>query len=89
MAVARFIAPFTSYCGTDSVRVQADTLGALCRHLAQRYGARMNVLLDSEGGIAQDIVIMVDRRNAHSLSGAATVLKEETEVLIMPLMAGG
>ena len=89
MAVARLISPFISYCGAESVSVQADTLGDLCRCLIQRYGARMNVLLDQDGGISQDIVILVDRRNAHSLSGAATKLKEDTEVLIMPLMAGG
>ena len=88
MAVVRFTSPFISYCGATSIRMHADTLGDLCRDLIQRY-SRMDVLLDPQGGISRSIVVLVDRRNAHTLSGAATVLEEETEVLIMPVMGGG
>ena len=88
MAVVRFTSPFISYCGAASIRMHADTLGELCRDLIRRCG-RMDVILDPQGDISRRIVVLVDRRNAHTLSGAATVLEEDTEVLIMPVMGGG
>jgi molybdopterin converting factor small subunit len=75
--------------GEKHIQIEADNLGELCRELIKRYGSEMSGLLDSEGKISKATVIFVDRRNAYTLSGAATPLKKDSEVLIMPILAGG
>ena len=75
--------------GEKRIQMEADTLGELCRALIERYGSEMSKLLDSEGKISKATLIFVDRKNAHLLSGAATPLKKDSEVLIMPILAGG
>jgi len=75
--------------GEKRIQMEADTLGELCRALIERYGSEMSRLLDSEGKISKATLIFVDRKNAHLLSGADTPLKKDSEVLIMPILAGG
>jgi molybdopterin converting factor small subunit len=89
VAVVRFTSHFSRISGQERVRMQAGTLGELCRELITRYGPGMNVLLDSEGNISRGIVVLVNRMNAYALSGAATALEEDSEVLIMPILSGG
>ncbi len=81
MATVRF--------GEKRIQMEADTLGELCRALIERYGPEMGGLLDSDGQLSKATLIFVDRKNAHLLSGAATRLKKGSEVLIMPILAGG
>lgn len=87
--MVRFTSPFSRISGQERVRMEADTLGDLCRQLVKRYGPEMDVLLDSEGKISRGIVVLVNRMNAYALSGADTALKEDSEVLIMPILSGG
>jgi molybdopterin converting factor small subunit len=81
MAVVRF--------GEKRIQMEADTLGELCRELIRRHGSELGGLLDSEGKLSKATLIFVDRKNAHLLSGAATPLRKDSEVLIMPILAGG
>lgn len=89
MAVVRFTFPFTRIVKEDSIRIDVQNLRQLCTELIKRYGGEMEMLLDDKGDLSQDIVILVNRRNAHTLSGADTVLEKDTEVLIMPYIIGG
>ncbi len=81
MATVRFV--------EKRIQVEADTLGELCRELIRRHGSELGGLLDPEGKLSKATLIFVDRKNAHLLSGAATPLKKDSEVLIMPILAGG
>jgi len=89
LAVVRVTFPFTRIVKENCIRVEAQNLGQLCRELIKRYGGEMEMLLDDKGDLSQDIVILVNRRNAHTLSGADTILEKDTEVLIMPYIIGG
>jgi molybdopterin converting factor small subunit len=47
-------------------------------------------LFFSAGGeLSKDIVILVNRRNAHTLKGLETELNQATEVLVMRYFVGG
>jgi len=89
LAIVRFTSPFSRITGEERTRMEASTLGELCQRLIGRYGQQMNILLDAQGDISPGIVILVDRVNAHALSGTATPLLDTSEVLIMPVLAGG
>lgn len=89
MAVVRFTSPFSQISGEKSVSLEAGTLGELCRALIQRYGPGMSVLLDADGNVSRSVVVLVNRRNSYTLSGAATALRHDSEVLIMPILIGG
>jgi molybdopterin converting factor small subunit len=89
MAVVYFLSFFATMTGEKNVRIEADTLGDLCRQLIERYGSKMSILLDTDGSLSRRIAVLVDKRNATSLSGAATRLGGDSEVQIMPLLTGG
>ncbi len=89
MAQVRFLSPFNRLTGADSLDIEQGTLGDLCRELARRFGGGLAGLVDEEGKLSGRVVILVDRRNAHSLRGADTPLEPDTEVLIMPHYVGG
>ncbi|MGD0726293.1 MAG: MoaD/ThiS family protein [Spirochaetia bacterium] len=89
MANVRLIAPFAAAAGAREISIDGQTIGELCRTLAERYGGSFLRLLDREGKLSKDVVVLVNRQNAHTLSGAQTRLGSDTEVLIMPLMSGG
>ncbi|MEW5815493.1 MAG: MoaD/ThiS family protein [Spirochaetota bacterium] len=89
MAIVRFTSSFEKITGQESINLKAETLGRLCRELVHMYGPKMEILLDESGNISRRIIILVDRRNAQTLSGADTILKEDTEVLLLPFFGGG
>jgi molybdopterin converting factor small subunit len=89
MAVVRFSPSFSRISGEQDIRMEANTLGDLCHELIRRYGQEMSVLLDSEGKLSRSIIILIDRINAYALSGGDTPLQDDSEVLIMPVLAGG
>lgn len=89
MAVVRFISPFTKIVGVKQIKINAKNIGELCKQLIERFGSNMHILLDKEGEISKKVVILVNRRNVHTLAGIDTPLDEDTEVLIMPYIIGG
>ena len=89
MANVRLIAVFAEAAGAQEITIDAQTVGALCKTLAARYGGSFLRLLDREGKLSKGAVVLVNRRNSHTLSGAQTPLGLDTEVVIMPLMSGG
>lgn len=89
MALVRFIHPFSKVTGKGSIEVEARDVGDLCRQLIERFGPGMEFLLDAKGEVSRELVILVNRRNVHTLAGADTLLQRDTEVLIMPYITGG
>jgi len=89
LALVRFVSPFTDIAGKEKVHIKAENVGELCEILIEDFGPKMRVLLDEKGDVSKDIVILVDRRNVHTLRGSRTALCENSEVLIMPHIMGG
>lgn len=89
MALIRFVWPFTQITGTKEVHVDADNVRQLCKKLIDIYGLDMEILLDENDELSSKIIILVNRRSAHTLQGADTIIEKENEVLIMPFISGG
>ncbi|HZK71811.1 MAG TPA: MoaD/ThiS family protein [Clostridia bacterium] len=89
MARVRFIMPFTKLTGSKYINIEAADVRELCKKLIQRFGSEMNVLLDENDDLSRKMVILVNRRNAHTLDGANTALDKNAEVIIMHYISGG
>jgi molybdopterin converting factor small subunit len=89
MAYVRFITPFTNVTGTNNINVEADNVRDLCKKLVQIFGKEMSVILDEKEELSQKMVLLVNRRNAHTLEGANTFLEKDTEIIIMHYIVGG
>ena len=61
----------------------------MAEELISTFGKEMDIVLNKEGNLSSNIVILVNRRNAHTLKGADTVLHEDSEVIILPYIYGG
>jgi adenylyltransferase/sulfurtransferase len=89
LALVKFIHPFSKITGGEFMEVEARNVGELCRKLIELFGPGVDFLLNQRGEISKELVILVDRRNIHTLAGADTPLEKGTEVLIMPHIIGG
>ncbi len=89
MALVRFVSPFTKITNTKEVHVNANNIRELCKKLINIYGLDMKILLDEKDELSQKIIVLVNRRNAHTLQGADTTIENESEILIMPFLCGG
>jgi molybdopterin converting factor small subunit len=59
--------------------------------LKERWGSKLNIhLFDPDSGaVLSHLRIMVNGQTIHFLQGMQTILKEDDEVLILPLISGG
>jgi len=89
MALIRFLPPINKITEIDSVYIDAQNIKELSDKLIEAYGKKIDLLIDSKGQLSQNIVVLVNRRNAHTLEGADTVLNRDSEVIILPHIYGG
>jgi len=89
MALIRFLAPFNKITKVDSIQLDVKSIREMAGELVNIFGKEMDVILNKEGELSPGIVILVNRRNAHTLKGADTVLQEDSEVIIVPYIYGG
>lgn len=83
MAKVRFVSPFNKIAGTTWDEINGNTIGEVCQNIIKKYGEELAFLLDKNGDLSKEVVILVDRRGALTLEGFSTPVKEETEVIIM------
>jgi molybdopterin converting factor small subunit len=75
--------------GERLVNVSAGTLAAAITELDNRFPGLGERLLDGEGEIHQFVTVFVDEQDVRLLAGLSTPLSDQTEVAIIPAMAGG
>lgn len=87
----RFFALLRKDAGTDMVEVpEAENVAELLATLSARYGAAFDRwVIDEEGNLRPDIIVLVNGRNVRFLDGMRTPLKDRDEVAIFPPVAGG
>jgi molybdopterin converting factor small subunit len=78
----------------NQAKVEVDlpeqaTLGTLLDHLAARYPLLDRRLRDEREGLRRYVNFYVDGEECRRLSGADTRLTPDTEVQILPSVAGG
>lgn len=89
MAFVKFLPPFNKITGIDSLDVDTKDIRDLSNKLIAAFGNKIDLILDAQGQLSQSIIVLVNRRNAHTLNGADTVLNGDSEVIILPYIYGG
>jgi molybdopterin converting factor small subunit len=89
MAKVKFLPPLSQKTTKESFEIEADTLLELCLLLMEKFRLPDTLFFSADGKLSKDIVILVNRRNAHTLEGLETDLHEDAEVLVMLYFVGG
>ncbi|MDP3387514.1 MAG: hypothetical protein Q8S24_09785 [Eubacteriales bacterium] len=89
MAKVKFMPPLSQKTTKESFEIEADTLLELCLLLMEKFRLPGTLFFSAGGELSKDIVILVNRRNAHTLKGLETDLNQATEVLVMRYFVGG
>ena len=66
-----------------------STVRELCIRLIDTINLERSLLLDEKDNLSRNIVLLVNRRNAHTLKGADTNIANDTEILVMQYFVGG
>jgi sulfur-carrier protein len=75
--------------GQSRVTVEAATVAELIERLEADYPGVKERLLDSDGEIKRFINVFVNGEEIRGLQGEATPIEQNSEVSIIPAMAGG
>lgn len=89
MAYVKFLPPLTKRTTVEKVQIDAKNVRELCKELIDMFHLEKSLLLTDSDKLTSNIVLLVNRRNAHILEGADTEVNEETEILIMQFLVGG
>jgi sulfur-carrier protein len=70
---------------------QDSTVEDLLAYMKKRWGAKLDSRLfhPDNGQVLEHLRIMVNGQTIRFLNGVGTILKENDEVVIMPLVSGG
>lgn len=87
----RFFATYRDITRDKTIEAPApETVSGLLAYLSRRYGPAMEKkLLNPDGSLGQDAIVLVNGRHIEHLQGIDTPLTEQDVVSIFPLVAGG
>jgi molybdopterin synthase sulfur carrier subunit len=86
----KFFATIRDY--TKTKEVEADCCGTLYElliQLCESYGSNFRRKIFNGNEISSEIIILINGRNIVHLQGIDTVLSNEDEISIFPVVAGG
>lgn len=90
MAVVRVPSPLQRLVGNQRVvPAQGGTLAELIDDLEGRYPGIRARLVDDQGALLSFVNVFVDNEDVRFLQGLQTPVSDNTEVSIVPAMAGG
>jgi molybdopterin synthase sulfur carrier subunit len=90
MATVRIPTPMRRYTnGERTIVVSAATVGAAIAELDRRFPGLKDRLVDGDGQLHRFVSIFVDEEDVRLHQGLQTPLREQSEVSIIPAMAGG
>ena len=90
MATVRVPAPLRRLTGEQrAVEANGRTLQEVVRDLERQFPGFAARVLDNNGKVLSFVNIFVDNEDVRFLNGLDTPVSEETEVAIIPAMAGG
>jgi len=85
-----FFAYIRNYTKTKEVAISGcDNLRDLLHKLCDIYGKEFEKKVFNGEDLSEEIIVLVNGRNIHFLQGLDTPLKEEDEISIFPVVAGG
>ncbi len=90
MAVVRIPTPLRQYAkGAKAVPVAGKTLAEALEHLEHHAPGLRARLLDGNGQVHAFVNVFVDGEDVRLAQGLATPLREDSEIDVIPAMAGG
>ncbi|RME92646.1 MAG: MoaD/ThiS family protein [Candidatus Hydrogenedentota bacterium] len=75
--------------GQDSVQVEGSTVGEAVKNLAEKYPALKDRLFDEKGELRRYINIYLGDEDIRFLDNLETSLEENSELALVPAIAGG
>lgn len=75
--------------GASEVEGSGASVRSLIEDLDGRFPGFGSRVLDEDGEIREFVLVYVNQRDARTLGGADTALRDGDEVAILPAMAGG
>jgi len=90
MATVRVPAPLRRLTGDQrAVQASGKTLAEVVKDLERQFPGFSARVMDGDGNVLSFVNIFVDNEDVRFLQGLDTPVREETEVAIIPAMAGG
>ena len=83
MAYVKFVSPYHKITGVESDTIPAGSVRELCSAIIEKYGEEMRFLVDENGDLSRELVLLVNRKNAYILEGSDTLLEPDTEIVLM------
>lgn len=88
--VVKFFAYIRDYTRTkETVIKECETVEELLQKLCSMYGKSFEKRVFTEGKLSSEIIILVNGRHINHSGGIHTKLKDEDEISIFPVVAGG
>ncbi|KYO66986.1 ubiquitin-like small modifier protein 1 [Thermovenabulum gondwanense] len=86
----KFFAHYREYTGTKEIDVKnCKTVGELLKKLSEIYGEKLSKEFFDGEGLSSRVIVLVNGRNIVHLSNLNTPLKDEDEISLFPVVAGG
>jgi len=90
MAIVRIPTPLRQYTqGAKAVEVGGRTLAEALAHLERQWPGLRARVLDGNGQMHAFVNVFVDGEDVRLAQGLATPLREDSEIAVIPAMAGG
>lgn len=88
--VVKFFAYIRDYTHTKETNIEkCDTVERLLLKLCSIYGRSFEKRIFEDGKLSDEIIILVNGRHIVHYDGIYTELKDEDEISIFPVVAGG
>ena len=85
-----FFAYIRNYTKTKQIEISGyDNLRDLLHKLCDLYGKEFTKKVFKGEALSDEIIILVNGRNIHFLQDLDTPLKEDDEISVFPVVAGG
>ena len=86
----RFFANMRDYTGVKSTDFEyCKTLRELMLKLSEAYGEKFRNKIFKGDNISSEVIVLVNGRHIEHLEGLDTILLENDEISIFPVVAGG
>ncbi|MHA1771311.1 MAG: MoaD/ThiS family protein [Candidatus Thorarchaeota archaeon] len=84
--------PVRRVCGSSEILIDVKdgaTVHDVIMHVIDKFGPPLRDLLMNGSHVSGNFIIMLNKRDIHTLDGMKTVVHEDDEVSILPHVQGG
>ncbi len=90
MAIVRIPTPLRAYTqGARTVTVEGETLGEALARLERAWPELRPRIFDGDGQLHAFVNVFVDGEDVRLAQGLATAVRDDSEIDVIPAMAGG